>query len=41
MSALLIIMAVVYFAILFMVVIRLCLGVVFNTWREVLRRDKE
>lgn len=41
MGALLIIAGAVYFAVLFMVVIPLCFGVVFNTWREVLRSEKE
>ena len=41
MGALLIILGTVYFAVLFMVVLPLCFGVVFNTWREVLRRDKD
>ena len=41
MGALLIILVAVYFAVLFMVVLPLCVGVILNTWREVLRRDKE
>lgn len=41
MGALLIIAGAVYFAVLFMVVIPLCFGVVFNTWRDVLRREGE
>ena len=41
MGAVLIIMGAVYFAVLFMVVIPLCFGVVFNIWRDVLRRDEE
>ena len=41
MGALLIIAGAVYFAVLFMVVIPLCFGVVFNTWREAMRRDEE
>lgn len=41
MGALLIIAGVIYLATLIMVVIPLCFGVVFNTWREVLRSEKE
>lgn len=41
MGALLITMGAVYFATLILIVLPLCFGVVFNTWREAMRRDEE
>ena len=41
MGALLIIAGVLYLVTLILVVLPLCFGVVFNTWREVLRSEEE
>ena len=41
MGALLIVAGVLYLVTLILVVLPLCFGVVFNTWREVLRREEE
>lgn len=41
MGTLLIIAGLVYFATLVFVVMPLCCGIIFNTWREVMRQDKE
>ena len=41
MGALLIIAGAVYFAVLFMVVIPLCFGVIVNTWREAMHREED
>ena len=40
MGALLIIAGIIYLATLILVIIPLCFGVVFNTWREALRREE-